>query len=86
MVQHLAMFDVVAVSPSNPGRVLEYVDHLHEHFADPVRVAAGRYLAPQAPGFSSTMLPATLRAYHFPDGAVWQPLNGTKDPAVPVNP
>jgi L-fuconate dehydratase len=85
MVQHLAMFDLVAVSPSNGNRVLEYVDHLHEHFADPVRIVAGRYLAPQAPGFSSTILPATLRAYHFPDGAVWQPLNGTKDPAVPVN-
>ena len=44
MVQHLAMFDFVAVSATDPDRVLEYVDHLHEHFTDPVRVTGGRYL------------------------------------------
>jgi L-fuconate dehydratase len=72
MVQHLAMFDFVGVSPSAADRVLEYVDHLHEHFTDPVRVVAGRYLAPTAPGFSTTLRPQTLRDYEFPQGAVWQ--------------
>jgi L-fuconate dehydratase len=72
MVQHLAMFDFVGVSPSADDRVLEYVDHLHEHFTDPVRVVAGRYLAPTAPGFSTTLRPQTLRDYEFPQGAVWR--------------
>jgi L-fuconate dehydratase len=72
MVQHLAMFDFVGVSPSAADRVLEYVDHLHEHFTDPVRVVAGRYLAPTAPGFSTTLRPQTLRDYEFPQGAVWR--------------
>ena len=77
MVQHLAMFDFVAVAATNTGRVLEYVDHLHEHFTDPVRIAGGRYLAPAAPGFSAQLRPESLRAYEFPHGAVWQELAGT---------
>jgi L-fuconate dehydratase len=72
MVQHLAMFDFVAVSASTADRVLEYVDHLHEHFADPVRVTDGRYLAPTAPGFSATLRPVPLRDYEFPRGLAWQ--------------
>lgn len=72
MVQHLAMFDFVGVSASADGRVLEYVDHLHEHFTDPVRVTGGRYLAPVAPGFSATLRPQSLRDYEFPHGAVWR--------------
>jgi L-fuconate dehydratase len=71
LVQHLAMFDYVAVSGSMDDRVIEYVDHLHEHFADPVRVSRGRYLAPSAPGFGSTMKPASLAEYAYPDGPVW---------------
>jgi L-fuconate dehydratase len=77
MVQHLALFDFVAVAATNHGRVLEYVDHLHEHFTDPVRVVGGRYLAPAKPGFSSELRPESLRAYEFPHGAVWQELGGT---------
>ena len=77
MVQHLAMFDYVAVAATHTDRVLEYVDHLHEHFTDPVRVVAGRYLAPTEPGFSATLRPESLRAYEFPHGAVWQELGGT---------
>ena len=46
LVQHLAMFDYVAVSGTTDDRVIEYVDHLHEHFVDPVVVRDGRYLAP----------------------------------------
>ncbi len=83
MVQHLAMFDFVAVSATTDDRVLEYVDHLHEHFTDPVRVTGGRYLAPSAPGFSSTLRPESLRDYEYPHGAVWQQLDGTPDEFKP---
>ena len=76
MVQHLAMFDFVGVSASADDRVLEYVDHLHEHFTDPVRIVRGRYLAPTEPGFSTTLRPQSLRDYEFPQGAVWQQLGG----------
>ena len=76
MVQHLAMFDFVGVAASADDRVLEYVDHLHEHFTDPVRIARGRYLAPTEPGFSTTLRPQSLRDYEFPNGAVWQQLGG----------
>ncbi|SEE27953.1 enolase C-terminal domain-like protein [Jiangella alba] len=70
-VQHLSMFDYVAVSGRLDDRAIEYVDHLHEHFADPVRIAGGRYLAPTAPGMSTELLPDSLTAHHFPDGPAW---------------
>ena len=72
MVQHLAMADFVAISGSMEDRAIEYVDHLHEHFADPVRIRGGRYLAPTAPGFSTGMREASLREYAYPDGAAWR--------------
>ncbi len=71
LVQHLAMFDLVAVSGSARGRAIEYVDHLHEHFVDPVVIRGGRYLAPRAPGFSAEMRPASIRRYIYPAGAAW---------------
>ncbi|MEV6632824.1 L-fuconate dehydratase [Actinoplanes sp. NPDC051470] len=71
MVQHLSMFDFVAVSATMQDRVIEYVDHLHEHFLDPVRVVNGRYVAPTAPGLSAQMHPASLKEYAYPDGPVW---------------
>ncbi|MDG9675968.1 enolase C-terminal domain-like protein [Micromonospora sp. DH14] len=71
LVQHLAMFDFVALSGSTEDRAIEYVDHLHEHFTDPVRLNGGRYLAPTAPGMSAQILPATLTDYRFPDGPQW---------------
>jgi L-fuconate dehydratase len=74
MVQHLAMFDYVAVSATMTDRVIEYVDHLHEHFVDPVRIVAGRYRAPTTPGFSSTLRPQALADHEFPHGSVWQAL------------
>jgi L-fuconate dehydratase len=83
MVQHLAMFDYVAVSADAGGRVLEYVDHLHEHFTDPVRVTGGRYLAPRQPGFSTTLWPWTLQDYEFPGGAVWQQLGADRPTITP---
>jgi L-fuconate dehydratase len=71
LVQHLSMFDYVAVSGSLGDRVIEYVDHLHEHFVDPVVIRDGRYVAPSAPGFSATMRPETLVAYAYPHGPMW---------------
>ncbi len=72
LVQHLAMIDLVAVSGSTEGRVIEYVDHLHEHFEDPTDVRGGRYRAPTAPGFSSRMKAASIEEFRFPDGAAWR--------------
>jgi L-fuconate dehydratase len=71
MVQHLSMFDYVALSGTMEDRVIEYVDHLHEHFVDPVRIQDGHYLAPTAPGLGAQMHPQTLKDYAFPDGPVW---------------
>ena len=71
-VQHLSMFDFLAVSGTMEGRVVEYVDHLHEHFEDPVRLRRGRYLAPTAPGYSTAIKPESRREYRFPDGPVWK--------------
>ncbi|MCX3058295.1 enolase C-terminal domain-like protein [Streptomyces beihaiensis] len=71
MVQHLAMFDYVAVSGTTEDRVVEYVDHLHEHFVDPARVLDGHYRAPALPGLSAQMLPDSLKKYAYPDGPVW---------------
>ena len=70
-VQHLAIFDYLAVSGSTDGRVVEYVDHLHEHFVDPAVVRDGHYLAPTAPGTSITMLASSISAYSYPLGAEW---------------
>jgi len=62
-VQHLSMIDYVCISGTRAGRVIEYVDHLHEHFIDPCELRGANYLAPQAPGFSITMKPESLE--HF---------------------
>jgi L-fuconate dehydratase len=70
-VQHLAIFDYLCVSASLEDRVVEYVDHLHEHFVDPVVVRNGRYLAPTAPGYSITMRPESLATYAYPHGPAW---------------
>jgi L-fuconate dehydratase len=72
VVQHLAMFDFLAVSGSVEDRVIEYVDHLHEHFTDPVRLRGGRYLAPRAPGMSARIRDESLREYAFPGGSAWR--------------
>jgi L-fuconate dehydratase len=71
MVQHLSMFDYAAVSGTLEDRVIEYVDHLHEHFVDPVRIHDGHYLAPTVPGLSAQMHPQSLGQFAFPDGPVW---------------
>jgi L-fuconate dehydratase len=70
-VQHLAIWDYIACGASLDNRILEYVDHLHEHFEDPVRIRNGRYMPPVAPGYSGTMKPQSLSDFEFPIGAEW---------------
>jgi L-fuconate dehydratase len=71
LVQHLAAFDFVAVGASWDGRVVEYVDHLHEHFVDPCVVEHGRYVAPSAPGYSGEMHEDSRARHAYPHGEVW---------------
>jgi L-alanine-DL-glutamate epimerase-like enolase superfamily enzyme len=71
LVQHLSIFDYVAVSASLENRVTEYVDHLHEHFVDPCIVRDGAYLLPTAAGYSAEMHRRSLAAYTFPTGTYW---------------
>jgi len=70
-VQHLSAFDYVAVSGSLDNRVVEWVDHLHEHFRHPARVVDGAYVIPRAPGYGVEMHSESLEAYEFPGGAAW---------------
>ena len=70
-VQHLSMFDYIAVTGTMEGRVIEYVDHLHEHFEDPVVIRRGRYMPPVKPGYSITIKPESRMTYRFPNGEVW---------------
>jgi L-fuconate dehydratase len=70
-VQHVSLFDYIAVSGSLENRVLEYVEHLHEHFVDPVVIRDGHYVAPQVPGWSITMRPESLREFEYPTGPAW---------------
>jgi L-fuconate dehydratase len=71
-VQHISLFDYICVSGSLDRRVLEYVDHLHEHFLDPVVIENGRYMPPQAPGYSIEMHAASLDRYEFGKGEAWR--------------
>ena len=68
MVQHLSMLDYVAVSGELEGRMIEFVDHLHEHFTTPVDVRGGRYHAPTAPGSGAEMLAESQERYRFVAG------------------
>ncbi len=72
-VQHLALIDYICISGSLEDRVLEYVDHLHEHFVDPVIIRRGRYVPPARPGYSIEMKAESLDAYEFPGGREWAP-------------
>jgi L-fuconate dehydratase len=71
-VQHLAIFDYIAVSGSLDNRICEFVDHLHEHFVHPAQVVRGRYVAPKASGYSAEMKPASLAMFAFPNGEAWR--------------
>ncbi|GGJ48501.1 L-fuconate dehydratase [Streptomyces brasiliensis] len=86
LVQHLSMFDYVALSGTKQDRVIEFVDHLHQHFLDPVDVTGGHYQAPTAPGFSAAMHQTTIDTFTYPHGTFWaaeaasdKPGNATKD-------
>lgn len=84
-VQHLSMFDYIAISGSKEGRVIEYVDHLHEHFLDPVIIKNGAYIPPEKPGYSIRMKPGSLKDYEFPNGKIWSELV-KKDPSFKGGP
>ncbi|THV36428.1 L-fuconate dehydratase [Glycomyces buryatensis] len=71
LVQHLSIFDYVAVSATLEDRVTEYVDHLHEHFTDPCIVENGNYILPSRPGYSAEMHPASIAEYSYPLGEYW---------------
>jgi L-fuconate dehydratase len=72
LVVHLSAFDYIAVSGSLDERMIEYVDHLHEQFVEPVRVVGGRYLLPRSPGYAA-MTRSALERHRFPDGPAWRP-------------
>ena len=71
IVQHLAMFDYVALSGTMDGRVIEWIDHLHEQFVTPAVVTGGRYLTPTAPGASTELRPESIAEFSFPSGPAW---------------
>jgi L-fuconate dehydratase len=72
LVQHLSAVDYIAISGSLDGRMIEYVDHLHEHFLDPVVIRDARYVLPSRPGYSAEMRPESLARFRFPDGDEWR--------------
>jgi len=74
LVQHLAMADFIAITGKKEDRAIEFVDHLHEHFIDPVTIRDGRYLAPTRPGFSAEMHARSIAEHAFPGGIVWRDL------------
>jgi L-fuconate dehydratase len=70
--QHVSLIDYIVVSGSLENRALEYTEHLHEHFVDPVTVRRGRYMPPTKPGFSVQMHAQSLDDHEFPSGRVWR--------------
>ena len=81
-VQHLSLIDYICISGTKEGRVLEYVDHLHEHFKDPVVMKDGHYIAPKAAGYSITMFPESIAAHKYPHGSVWVKENAARAEAA----
>lgn len=72
LVQHLSIFDYVAVSGTLDDRVTEYVDHLHEHFVDPCIVRDGAYMLPTQPGYSAELRATSIAEFAYPDGTYWR--------------
>ena len=70
-VQHLSMFDYVALTGTTERRMIEWIDHLHENFTAPAVVSAGRYRVPETAGASTRMRPESLAEFSFPGGAAW---------------
>jgi L-fuconate dehydratase len=71
-VQHLSMIDYVHISADLTDRVVEFVDHLHEHFTDPCVIKDGAYVAPSKPGYSIEMFEESVAAFTYPTGSEWQ--------------
>jgi len=71
LVHHLSLWDYCSVAASKHNRMIEYVDHLHEHFVDPVVMKNGSYMPRTKPGYSCEMKPASLDAYEYPGGSEW---------------
>jgi L-fuconate dehydratase len=71
-VQNISLFDYICVSASLENRVLEYVDHLHEHFIEPVVIRNGRYMPPARPGYTIEMHADSLARFEFPNGPAWK--------------
>ncbi len=69
--QHLSIIDYIAISGDKSNTVLEYVDHLHQHFIDPVVMKNGYYQVPTKPGYSIEVFPQSLADYQFPQGKIW---------------
>ena len=84
LVQHFSFFDYAAVSGSQEGRMIEYVDHLHEHFVEPIRIANGRYAAPVMPGTGAQILRPSLEEWRFPDGSGWLEIGNRAAVSGPV--
>jgi L-fuconate dehydratase len=74
-VQHLSMIDYICISGTLENRITEYVDHLHEHFVDPVIIKNGNYMPPQAPGYSIEIKKSSRESYTFPTGEMWKTLD-----------
>jgi L-fuconate dehydratase len=70
--QHVSLIDYICISGSTENRAIEFADHLHEHFLDPVVVRGGRYFPPVKAGFSIEMKPASLDAFEYPVGSEWR--------------
>ncbi len=83
-VQHLSAFDFLCVSATMEDRVIEFVDHLHEHFVTPVTVRNGRYRMPAAPGYSIEIKPESLTRFAFPNGAAWTETPALAQPPHPA--
>jgi L-fuconate dehydratase len=73
-VQHLSMFDFVSVSGTMDGRMIEFADHLHDHFVTPAKIVRGRYQTPTTPGSGAEILEASIDEWIFPDGSGWKAL------------
>jgi len=73
-VQHLCIFDYIAISGSLEKRMTEYTSHLHEFFVDPVQMKNGCYVVPKNPGYSIEMTAEAREQYLWPTGGVWDKL------------
>jgi L-fuconate dehydratase len=71
-VQHLSIFDYLSISCSLDDRIIEYVDHLHEHFRYPVLIRRGHYMVPHQPGYSCEIFSESLERFKYPAGEIWK--------------